>query len=205
MPLAGQQIPTERIHNRQRITPAPVARPELTLVIDRPHHIRPERRDPKRRRGRPPASVRRTEPDASVLHQDTSHRADARPLVRRPQPRLMLLHIREQLFGAPPRMLLPTRKHGPHDVPPSRRRRRLRPPRALQQPGGAFAFVHVHQLVPGLAANPELLAQLRHRKQIRLVLRNESNSFIHRTRHPPRHRKDTPNASSLIDDVLPMS
>src|SRR5690606_37555692 len=78
----------------------------------------------------------------------------------------------------------------------------VRPVARCRQRLQSTSSVTLEMLVAGLAANPELLAQIGHRKPVGLRQRHKTNDLFHRGYGLPRHRGDMCNPSTRVNCYL---
>ncbi|MBP1688161.1 MAG: hypothetical protein H6Q33_4304 [Deltaproteobacteria bacterium] len=181
-----QQVATEQIGDRQRITSLAVARPEPSFVINSPHLVRMR----GRAQCRPHCADRATAPtpchDQSLPLEDRSRRARCRPwqIGRR------AFQARHQLARSPEPMLFTRRNHLGHQLRRRRVRMMQRCARTIPQPFEAAVPIPLPPFVATLATDPERLTQLPHVPTAVFSKpgSDEFHSFLFHTGLLPRHR-----------------
>ncbi len=170
------------IGNGQRIAVDTIAGPEVALEVRGPEVI-----GPGRRRGHD-AGVGVVTPTAMLLDQPPSGQEVAgRARGRHLQLGLSPLQPVQDLLGAPARMLPPPGADRRRDIGRDPVRAMMRRPAPLAQSIRAFALVALDPLVAGLPADPVAFAQLHHRIQVALPVRDEPHALFHGCCLRPRH------------------
>src|SRR5713226_1130122 len=179
---APQQVARVLIRNGQRITVLPVAGAELTFEVGGPQIIGCLR-DRARRPGMLPMVSSPSGRNQAAAPEQVARRAGGGPFHLGPT----LVQPRQQLAGAPARMLAPRlhdRRRHPRVHAMGAVMRRAAP---LEEPGRAAHVIPIEPFVTSSPADAVARTQFRHRVEATFRVRREAHPFLHRLRLRPGH------------------
>src|SRR5216683_1064544 len=179
---APQQVARVLIRNGQRITVLPVAGAELSFEVGGPQIIGCLR-DRARRPGMLPMVSSPSGRNQAAAPEQVARRAGGGPFHIGPT----LVQPRQQLAGAPARMLAPRlhdRRRHPRVHAMGAVMRRAAP---LEEPGRAAHVIPIEPFVTSSPADAVARTQFRHRVEATFRVRREAHPFLHRLRLRPGH------------------
>ncbi len=197
--LAAQEIAAHRVADRQGIAALTLAGAKPALEVGAPHRIGRLDRLEWRSKGRtaPPRPARLREP---LLAQPVADRADRRRRKIRPA----LGKLAAKLLGTPRGLALAQAQSRRHQLLLARSAMAVRRPAAVFQPLEALGPITLKPLIAGLAADPELDAELAHHRLLLARRRHKSHLLIHHPGLSPRHRQDPPRRALDLSAMYPV-
>ena len=151
----------------------------------------------KQRGTAPPRPARLREP---LLAQPVADRADRRRRKIRPA----LGKLAAKLLGTPRGLALAQAQSRRHQLLLARSAMAVRRPAAVFQPLEALGPITLKPLIAGLAADPELDAELAHHRLLLARRRHKSHLLIHHPGLSPRHRQDPPRRALDLSAMYPV-
>src|SRR5438445_5423948 len=180
--VTGEQIAAVLVGDRQGIAVRAIAGAEVALEVRGPHVVRPRGNEFGRARMLP-GSAAAAPPHESPAVQEIARRTCCGQL----EPRAAVGEPYEQLAGTPARVLPPRLDDRRRDGGGDAVRTAMRRAASFCEPGNADVRIAREPLVARLAANAVPGAQLGHRVQPPIPVRDEVQPFLHGIRLRPRH------------------
>src|SRR5437870_6944230 len=180
--VTGEQIAAMLVGDREGVAVRAIAGAEVALEVRGPHVVRSRGNELGRARMLP-GSAAAAPPHESPAVQEIARRTRCGQL----EPRAVVGEPYEQLAGTPARVLPPRLDDRRRDGGGDAVRTAMRRAASFCEPGNADVRIAREPLVARLVANAVPGAQLGHRVQPPIPVRDEVQPFLHGVRLRPRH------------------